>query len=66
METAERHYRGAIALAAELGMRPLLARVHRGLGALYRHAGREEPAGSHLATAATIAGPMGLRNLPGE
>jgi len=66
VETADRHYRRAIALAAELGMQPLLARAHRGLGALCRRAGREGPAGSHLATAIAIAGSIGLRNLPGE
>jgi len=66
VETADRHYRRAIALAAELGMQPLLARAHRGLGALCRRAGRKEPARSHLATAVTIAGAIGLRNLPGE
>jgi tetratricopeptide (TPR) repeat protein len=32
---AEGHYRQALALAEELGMRPLVAHCHRGLGTLY-------------------------------
>ena len=31
------HYRQALALAEEVGMRPLQAHCHRGLGTLYRH-----------------------------
>jgi tetratricopeptide (TPR) repeat protein len=34
-EPAEDHYRQALALANELGMRPLQAHCHRGLGTLY-------------------------------
>src|SRR2546428_8068304 len=34
-ETAVRHYQAAIALTGELGMRPLLARSHLGLGRLW-------------------------------
>ena len=34
-EQAEAHYRQALALAEELGMRPLQAHCHRGLGTLY-------------------------------
>ena len=34
--TAEAHYRAAMALATELGMRPLVAHCHLGLGKLYR------------------------------
>ena len=36
---AEDHYRQALALAEELGMRPLMAHCHIGLGKLYRRAG---------------------------
>jgi len=32
---AEAHYQQALALADELGMRPLMAHCHRGLGTLY-------------------------------
>ena len=35
VEQAEAHYRQALALAEELGMRPLQAHCHRGLGVLY-------------------------------
>jgi len=35
---AENHYRQALALAEELGMRPLIAHCHVGLGKLYRRA----------------------------
>ena len=45
VEQAEAHYRQALALAEELGMRPLQAHCHLGLGTLY--AGR--PAGSRPA-----------------
>ena len=36
---AARHYRQALALAEELGMRPLQAHCHRGLGTLYASKG---------------------------
>src|SRR4029077_16010890 len=36
---AETHYRQALALAEELGMRPLMAHCHLGLGKLYRQIG---------------------------
>ena len=39
MEAAESSYRAASALAAELGMRPLVAHCHLGLGKLYRRTG---------------------------
>jgi tetratricopeptide (TPR) repeat protein len=38
-ETAAAHYDAAIALATELGMRPLVARCHAGLATLCRRAG---------------------------
>jgi tetratricopeptide (TPR) repeat protein len=50
-EGAERHYRQALALADELGMRPLQAHCHRGLGSLYAKIGRREPARAELAAA---------------
>jgi tetratricopeptide (TPR) repeat protein len=46
---AEAHYRGA--LAEELGMRPLQARCHRGLGTLYTATGQREQARTALTTA---------------
>jgi tetratricopeptide (TPR) repeat protein len=40
IEPAEAHYRQALAWAEKLGMRPLVAHCHRGLGTLYAKAGR--------------------------
>ena len=53
VEQAEEHYRQAMAMATELGMRPLLAHCHLGLGTLYaKHARRQE---AHVALSAAIA-----------
>jgi hypothetical protein len=41
---AEGPYRSALALAEELGMRPLVAHCHRGLGKLYRRTGKRDQA----------------------
>ena len=46
LEPAAGHYRQALALAEELGMRPLQAHCHRGLGTLYA-TGRPAGAGLH-------------------
>src|SRR6185503_18810136 len=46
---AENHYRQALALAEELGMRPLIAHCHVGLGKLYRRIGDPQQAKMHLA-----------------
>jgi class 3 adenylate cyclase/tetratricopeptide (TPR) repeat protein len=51
---AEAHYRQALALADELGMRPLAAHCHLGLGTLYQKVGRGEQAQSELTTAAEM------------
>jgi tetratricopeptide (TPR) repeat protein len=48
---AEAHYREALALADELGMRPLAAHCHRGLGTLYATTGQREQAHVELAAA---------------
>jgi class 3 adenylate cyclase/tetratricopeptide (TPR) repeat protein len=48
---AETHYQQALALADELGMRPLLAHCHRGLGTLYAVTGQREQARTALSTA---------------
>ena len=50
-ELAEAHYQQALALAEELGMRPLQAHCHRGLGMLYVQAGQQEQAHAVLTTA---------------
>jgi tetratricopeptide (TPR) repeat protein len=48
---AEGYYRQALALAEELGMRPLVAHCHLGLGTLYENVGREQEARGELTTA---------------
>jgi class 3 adenylate cyclase/tetratricopeptide (TPR) repeat protein len=48
---AEAHYQQALALAEELGMRPLVAHCHLGLGQLYCQTGHGEQARIELATA---------------
>jgi MalT-like TPR region len=48
---AETHYQPALALASELGMRPLQAHGHRGLGTLYAKTGRPEQAHTELSAA---------------
>jgi tetratricopeptide (TPR) repeat protein len=48
---ATAHYRQALALADELGMRPLQAHCHRGLGTLYATTGQHEQARAALSTA---------------
>jgi tetratricopeptide (TPR) repeat protein len=48
---AEAYYRQALALAEELGMRPLQAHCHLGLGRLYHQTGRREQAHATLTTA---------------
>jgi class 3 adenylate cyclase/tetratricopeptide (TPR) repeat protein len=50
-EQAEAHYQQALALDSELGMRPLVAHCHRGLGTLYTKVGRLEQARAELSTA---------------
>jgi len=49
--SAETHYRQALALAEELGMRPLVAHCHLGLGTLYAKIGQREQARAELSTA---------------
>ena len=53
-DRAEHHYLAAIALAAELQMRPLLARAHLGIGRLYLHDGDRHRAEHHLLTATRL------------
>jgi hypothetical protein len=47
-------------LVEELGMRPLQAHCHRGLGALYAKTGRPEQARAALATAIALYRAMGM------
>jgi tetratricopeptide (TPR) repeat protein len=48
---AEAHYQQALALAEALGMRPLVAHCHLGLGRLYHQTGRGEQARAALTAA---------------
>jgi class 3 adenylate cyclase/tetratricopeptide (TPR) repeat protein len=50
-EQAEAHYRQALALADELGMRPLQTHCHHGLGILYAKLGRTESSHTELSIA---------------
>ena len=51
VEQAENLYRQALALAEDLGMRPLGAHCHLGLGTLYAKIGRPEQARAELSSA---------------
>jgi tetratricopeptide (TPR) repeat protein len=51
IDQAAAHYHQALALAEELGMRPLPAHCHRGLGRLYVATGQWELARAELSTA---------------
>jgi tetratricopeptide (TPR) repeat protein len=51
VELAEAHYRQDLILAEELGMHPLQAHCHLGLGTLYVKAGRREQARAELSAA---------------
>jgi tetratricopeptide (TPR) repeat protein len=50
VEQAEDYYRQALALAEELGTRPLLAHCHCGLGTLYAKSRQREQARAKLST----------------
>jgi tetratricopeptide (TPR) repeat protein len=60
VEEAETRYRDALSLAEELGMRPLQAHGHLGLGKLYRRAGHLDEARAELATAVAMLREMGM------
>jgi class 3 adenylate cyclase/tetratricopeptide (TPR) repeat protein len=54
-------YRRALALATELGMRPLVAHCHFGLGKLHAGTGPRDEAREHFATATTLYREMDMR-----
>jgi tetratricopeptide (TPR) repeat protein len=58
---ADADYRQALALAAELRMRPLVAHCHFGLGKLYRRTGQRLESEAHLTTAMTMYREMDMR-----
>jgi class 3 adenylate cyclase/tetratricopeptide (TPR) repeat protein len=53
-DQAEAYYRQALALVEELGMRPLAAHCHLGLGTLYAAIGQREQARTVLSTAIAL------------
>jgi tetratricopeptide (TPR) repeat protein len=60
VETAEATYRQALVLAEALGMRPLLAHCHLGLGTLYTRAGQSAQARAALSAAIELLHAMGM------
>jgi class 3 adenylate cyclase/tetratricopeptide (TPR) repeat protein len=52
--SAERQYGDSLALAEALGMRPLVAHCHLGLGKLYRRLGKRQHAKEHLGLSLTM------------
>lgn len=60
-EIAQGHYREALALAETLGMRPLVAHCHLGLGRLYRRKEKQKEADEHVARAVAMYRDMGMR-----
>ncbi len=61
---ADKQYAASLALAEELGMRPLVAHCHLGLGKLYRRVGTRQQAREHLTLALTMYREMGMRFWP--
>jgi class 3 adenylate cyclase/tetratricopeptide (TPR) repeat protein len=59
--SARRHYADSLALAEELGMRPLVAHCHLGLAKLYRRIGTRQQAKEHLTLALTMYREMDIR-----
>jgi hypothetical protein len=57
---ADVYYHEALMLAEELGMRPLGARCHLGLGQLWRKANQPARAREHVTTAVTMLREMGM------
>jgi hypothetical protein len=60
LERARGHHAEALALAGELGMRPLAARCHLGLGRLARRAGDVAGADKHLTEARALFQEMAM------
>src|SRR5262249_46822221 len=60
MPKTEAAYRQALTRATELGMRPLVAHCHLGLGTLYRRTGDHAKAEEHLTIATTMYREMGM------
>jgi class 3 adenylate cyclase len=60
-ERALERWREALTLATDLGMRPLVAHCHLGLGKLYYRAGKRQEAHEYLTTAKTMYGEMDMK-----
>ena len=60
-EEAEASFGEAMALAVELGMRPIVAHCHLGFGKLDRRTGKREQAREYLIIAATMFREMHMR-----
>src|SRR5262249_2211469 len=60
-EEAESCYRQAMALAGELGARPIVAHCHLGLGKLYGRTGKWQDAGDHLTAAGVMYREMDMQ-----
>ena len=61
IKMAEAHYGAAMALASELGMRPLLAHCHMGLSRLYKRTAKADKVQKHLTVATTMFRQMEMR-----
>ena len=60
LSEAEAYYRDALAVAKALGMRPLVAHCHRGLGKLHQRSGALQDAQRELAMARDLYRDMGM------
>jgi class 3 adenylate cyclase/tetratricopeptide (TPR) repeat protein len=60
IKSGEEHYREALVLAKQHGMRPLVAHCHLGLGKLYRNIGKLEQARENLAAATAMYRELGM------
>ena len=66
LEQAGDCYRQALALATELGLRPLVAHCHFGLGKLHAKTGQREEVREHVTTATTLYRAMDMQFWLGE
>jgi class 3 adenylate cyclase/tetratricopeptide (TPR) repeat protein len=60
-DVAEAHYRRALAMGTEIGLRPLVARCHLNLAELYRRSGKHQRVKEHLALATAMFREMSMR-----
>ena len=60
-ERAEADYQHAMVLASEIGLRPLMAHCHLGLGKLHRRTGKAQEAQEPLSIATTMYREMDMK-----